>query len=110
MNIEADTSAALAAANGGGAHAAPAQPRRTFAAEAHHIMATAWHAIGQFLPYAEQAALNKQAAEGIELFMQAIGRGAEARDLELVLVQLRHIAGSLPQPLPAPAADGSEAM
>lgn len=71
-----------------GAHAAP---QRTFAAEAHHIMNGAWHAIGRFLPFMERAALDPQVDEGIELLMQAAGLGAEARELEPALVLLRHI-------------------
>lgn len=54
--------------------------------------------------------------EGVELLMTAAGLGAQARDVELVLVQLRHIVaelqaqGSGPQPAFLPAPDGHEAM
>ena len=107
MSIEDQARAAVANAPTTGAHAAPAPPqqpapRRTFAAEGHHIMSTAWHAIGRYLPFMEEAALNKQTDEGIELLMTAAGLGAQARDLELVLVQLRHIVATLQAEQAAP--------
>ena len=108
MSIEEQARAAVDGQHPGpqpaGAHAAPSQPsqRRTFAAEGHHIMSTAWHALGRFLPFMERAALDPQVDEGIELLMTAAGLGTEARDLEPALVLLRHIvataqAGQQPQ-------------
>lgn len=117
MNIAKDAREAVDAANGTGpqhgAHAAPAQPPQLSRWGRINADATAFeHTIAHLIKVSGHIIANPQLEEGVELLMTAIGLGAEARDLELVLVQLRHIVAGLQaaQPLPAPAADGSEAM
>lgn len=122
---------ARAAANGGGAHAAPQPqyelvngiPTGNLVQPAHlsrwgriHADVTGFgRALLEMGKVTGRIVADPKLEEGVELLMTAAGLGAQARDVELVLVQLRHIVaelqaqGSGPQAfLPAP--DGHEAM
>lgn len=107
---------ALAAANGGGAHAAPSQPAQqasTRWGRIHHDITGFGHALLHMAPVLERIATNPLVDELVEAALQADGLGVEAQAFHAAIDALTGASKrkQMAQPvfLPAPAADGSEA-